>query len=78
MITDFKKIFKEKMAVSGKELEELVSPFYRTGPIFQLGQLVNILDTAQRSGQIKIIIKQEPRSVTTHLRERLYERLGLY
>ena len=78
VIDDFKKIFKEKMAVSGKELEELVSPFYRTGPIFQLGQLVNILDTAQRSGQIKIIIKQEPRSVTTHLRERLYEKLGLY
>ncbi len=68
-INQFRSIFKEKFSVDRKELEELVSPFYRTGPIFQLDQLVEVLRT--NVDKIKKIIKETPRPVKTHLREHL-------
>lgn len=77
VVDQFKKIFQEKMLVSKKELEELVSPFYRTGPIFQLDQLVQVLRQGYESGTIAKILQKIPRPVATHLRERLYQRIGL-
>ncbi|MEW5896689.1 MAG: hypothetical protein AB1668_03290 [Nanoarchaeota archaeon] len=77
VVRNFKEIFRQKIPATQKELEELVSPFYRTGPIFQLDQLIGVLRNAYESGKIKEIIKETPRPVFTHLRERLYQRIGL-
>jgi len=68
----FKKIFYEREHVGKKELEELVSPFYRTGPLSQFDQLLEILRIEYERGTIKAIVQHVPRPIKTQMRERLY------
>ena len=71
-VREFKKIFYEREHVGKKELEELVSPFYRTGPLSQFDQLLEILRIEYERGTIKAIVQHVPRPIKTQMRERLY------
>jgi len=95
VVKEFRRIFREQMnagnmeMVTDKQLEEMVSPFYRTGPIFQFDQLIEILRELYQNRYFKkalkkskklnlrTVIEKEPRTVTTHLWEKVYAKFGL-
>ncbi len=80
VLGEFRMIFRKRLDSSPKELEELTAPFTRTGPIFQLEQLVEFLRTDIEKGidsKIRHILASVSRPITAHLRDRIYARFGL-
>lgn len=73
-VKEFRKIFRSRN-VSEKVLEELVAPFYRSGPLFQFDQLLEMIRQAYKLGTLRAIIQNVPKPVTTPLRERLYAKV---